>query len=648
MKRKANKLTSLLLLVIMIVGLMAVLPMPAYAVEYRFGSDTAFAFTNTADIFTKEFVVDNARDNSGVKLETESFPNNSPITPFLVVWDSNGNLCGVNYSTSLDPYSRLDLGVLSDGRYKFAIGCQPNGPKGDYSEGFILAAGAGNDITNGWWWMNIRGVFIDDPVANDDFYIVTEGTNTTPGSVLENDVAGPDATVGKVFWNGVEYNIPADGFKLMTPLGGGVVLQQDGTFLYASPVRYNSGIGIDTDGSDVDNFKYRVKSADGSLSDPATVYITILDTVPVAEDDVYTLGLPDVASGFSSNVMGNDILSKDWITTGANGIQNIVWQVRADDSATPVLVPAGAYDQTDEPTLETALAGKVWIDQNGNFEYVAPSSFSGGDSFQYRLTDGDNSPSNWATVTFNVPDPCADGHDFIDDPTGEDYVDPTCTEPGVMPTKCSVCDESGPSRELPATGHDYLMTEKVDATCEADGYELWVCQNDAEHFYTVDLKATGHDYLMTEKVDATCEADGYELWVCQNDAEHFYTVDLKATGHDWNKGVVTVKPTAHAEGTKVFTCKTCGETYSVVLPKLTVNGLSADASVEKLNGNKNNLTITITELVSKAGSEKQSEVTYTMTFSIDNNAAGIYEVGPYQVYVNTKGNTQIREIYIVE
>jgi len=123
---------------------------------------------------------------------------------------------------------------------------------------------------------------------------------------------------------------------------------------------------------------------------------------------------------------------------------------------------------------------------------------------------------------------------------------------------------------------------------------------------------------------------------------------LDALGHKWNKGVIAVKPTAHAVGIKVFTCKTCGETYSVVLPKLTVNGLSADAFVEKLNGNKNNLTITVTELVSKTGSEKQSEVTYTMTFSIDNNAAGIYEIGPYKVYVNTKGNTQIREIYIVE
>jgi len=67
------------------------------------------------------------------------------------------------------------------------------------------------------------------------------------------------------------------------------------------------------------------------------------------------------------------------------------------------------------------------------------------------------------------------------------------------------------------------------------------------------------------------------------------------------------------------------------------------ANVEKLDGNKNNLTITITEVYSD-GSEK----VITKTFSINNNAADIYQVGEYRVYVDTKGNTQIREIYIVE
>jgi len=59
------------------------------------------------------------------------------------------------------------------------------------------------------------------------------------------------------------------------------------------------------------------------------------------------------------------------------------------------------------------------------------------------------------------------------------------------------------------------------------------------------------------------------------------------------------------------------------------------------NGNKNNLTITLTVEFYNAPS-----ITYTETFSISNNAADTYQVGPYKVYVDTKGNDQIRACYV--
>ena len=65
--------------------------------------------------------------------------------------------------------------------------------------------------------------------------------------------------------------------------------------------------------------------------------------------------------------------------------------------------------------------------------------------------------------------------------------------------------------------------------------------------------------------------------------------------------------------------------------------------MEKLSGNKNNLTVTVNETLSD-GSTNQIKV----TLSIDNNAAGTYAVGDYKVYVDTKGNDQIRECRIVE
>ena len=74
----------------------------------------------------------------------------------------------------------------------------------------------------------------------------------------------------------------------------------------------------------------------------------------------------------------------------------------------------------------------------------------------------------------------------------------------------------------------------------------------------------------------------------------------------------------------------------------TVVSAIPSAYVTKLNGNKNDLTITVkvTLLDGRTSST-------TKTFSINNNAAGTYVVGEYKVYVDTKGNDQIRACYIV-
>lgn len=70
------------------------------------------------------------------------------------------------------------------------------------------------------------------------------------------------------------------------------------------------------------------------------------------------------------------------------------------------------------------------------------------------------------------------------------------------------------------------------------------------------------------------------------------------------------------------------------------------ANVEKLQGNTNKLTITVTE---KWSDKSVREV--VQDFTIPNNAAGVYKVeggDVYKVYVDTKGNTQIRDLYFVE
>ncbi|WP_158609390.1 M20/M25/M40 family metallo-hydrolase [Micromonospora musae] len=66
------------------------------------------------------------------------------------------------------------------------------------------------------------------------------------------------------------------------------------------------------------------------------------------------------------------------------------------------------------------------------------------------------------------------------------------------------------------------------------------------------------------------------------------------------------------------------------------------AVVRKLKGSKNELTITVQQTHVNG-----SKSPVTATFTIHNNASGVYRVGDYQVYVETKGNTQVRKICIV-
>lgn len=69
--------------------------------------------------------------------------------------------------------------------------------------------------------------------------------------------------------------------------------------------------------------------------------------------------------------------------------------------------------------------------------------------------------------------------------------------------------------------------------------------------------------------------------------------------------------------------------------------VTVTAKVEKIVGNQNRLRITITD----SGGVKNQD------FMINNNAAEVYpvstETGDYEIYVDTKGNTQIRACYIV-
>ncbi|MCL1809037.1 MAG: hypothetical protein FWG42_04605 [Clostridiales bacterium] len=108
-------------------------------------------------------------------------------------------------------------------------------------------------------------------------------------------------------------------------------------------------------------------------------------------------------------------------------------------------------------------------------------------------------------------------------------------------------------------------------------------------------------------------------------------------------GSLTVTATiANGEGEGIDFMKDCVIKVVPATSAVVVVSASPAASVEKLSGNQNRLTVTVTEKLSDGKTNL-----ITATIMINNNAAGTYNVGTYKVYVDTKGNTQIRECRIV-
>ena len=74
-----------------------------------------------------------------------------------------------------------------------------------------------------------------------------------------------------------------------------------------------------------------------------------------------------------------------------------------------------------------------------------------------------------------------------------------------------------------------------------------------------------------------------------------------------------------------------------------IENVHVEAYVTQQSGPTNDLTITLTLDFSNGASQQEVQ-----TFTIANNADGTYQVGDFQVFVSTRGNTQIRQIFIEE
>ncbi len=187
----------------------------------------------------------------------------------------------------------------------------------------------------------------DVPVAEDDSYAVAEDGSlaiSAASGVLANDSDEDDDSLTATLVSDAS--------------NGTLTLDSDGSFAYAP----DSGF------SGTDTFTY-IASDGTSSSETATVTI-VVNAVPVAVDDAYSVDEDGTLTiGSSSGVLEND--------SDADG-----------DSLSVAIV--------DEPSH-----GSVTLSTSGAFVYVPDDEFSGTDTFTYIASDGTHE-STEATVTITV------------------------------------------------------------------------------------------------------------------------------------------------------------------------------------------------------------------------------------------------------
>lgn len=205
--------------------------------------------------------------------------------------------------------------------------------------------------------VNITVTSVNDaPVAADDAFVTDEDVSLS-GNVMDDNDGGTDSDV-----DGDQLVVQAA--ILITTAGGTVTLTETGDFTYTPALNFNGA----------DSFNYTLLDGQGG-SDTGTVTINIapVNDAPVAADDSFSVNEDGTLSG---NVLADN----------GSGADSDV------DGDTLSVVPA---------EIITAAGGSLLLLHSGDFVYSPAAGYSGPDSFEYTLQDGQGGQTV-GTVAINV------------------------------------------------------------------------------------------------------------------------------------------------------------------------------------------------------------------------------------------------------
>ncbi|WGW02775.1 Ig-like domain-containing protein [Tropicibacter oceani] len=386
--------------------------------------------------------------------------------------------------------------------------------------------------------------------------IVDDGTNTPPVAFDDSETTGVDTPIiidPKA--NDVDAEDPTANLSVVaigTPTNGTAVLNADGTVTYTP----NAGF------TGTDTFTYELRDT-GGLGDQGTVTVTVSDdpnTDPDAVDDASTT---TVGTPVLIDVLGND----------------------TDPDGDP-LTTNGTTDPAN---------GSVALNPDGTVTYTPDTGFTGTDTFDYTISDG-NGGTDTATVTVTV-DPAAN-----EDPTAvDDEVETPEDTPITLDPTANDTDPNGDPVVCIAVGTPTNGT----ATLNPDGTVT----------YTPNPDFVGEDTIP-------------------------YTIDDGNGGTDTGEIVVTVTP-ENDDPTAVDDSATTPEDTAIVIPDPAANDTDPD-------GDPLTVTSVGTPTNGTATLNPDGTVTYTpnpdfvgedtIPYTVDDGNGGT-DTGEIVVTVTPEGNT---------
>lgn len=135
--------------------------------------------------------------------------------------------------------------------------------------------------------------------------------------------------------------------------------------------------------------------------------------------------------------------------------------------------------------------------------------------------------------------------------------DATCETPGKT---LEICQRCGLAKEVdtPKGEHQY-ETHTVKASCTSPGYMVKKCSVCGDRHITNLTDALPHNYE-ARVTPPSCETGGSTLHICEGCGSSFITDYTDPLGHAWDEGKKITSPTCNGAGVIQYTCTRCGLT----------------------------------------------------------------------------------------